>query len=35
MTQNTTHFGFKEVATEDKVKLVRGVFEFGNGLRWI
>ncbi|MGB4497873.1 MAG: bifunctional demethylmenaquinone methyltransferase/2-methoxy-6-polyprenyl-1,4-benzoquinol methylase UbiE [Methylococcaceae bacterium] len=27
MTQNTTHFGFKEVATEDKVKLVRGVFD--------
>ena len=27
MTQNTTHFGFKQVATEDKVKLVRGVFD--------
>lgn len=27
MTQNTTHFGFKEVATQDKVKLVRGVFD--------
>ena len=27
MTQNTTHFGFKEVATKDKVKLVRGVFD--------
>ena len=27
MTQNTTHFGFTQVATEDKVKLVRGVFD--------
>jgi demethylmenaquinone methyltransferase / 2-methoxy-6-polyprenyl-1,4-benzoquinol methylase len=27
MTQNTTHFGFKQVATEEKVKLVRGVFD--------
>ncbi len=27
MSQNTTHFGFKEVATQDKVKLVRGVFD--------
>jgi demethylmenaquinone methyltransferase/2-methoxy-6-polyprenyl-1,4-benzoquinol methylase len=27
MTQNTTHFGFKQVATQDKVKLVRGVFD--------
>jgi demethylmenaquinone methyltransferase/2-methoxy-6-polyprenyl-1,4-benzoquinol methylase len=25
--QNTTHFGFKQVETEDKVKLVRGVFD--------
>ncbi len=25
--ENTTHFGFKQVATEDKVKLVRGVFD--------
>lgn len=24
---NTTHFGFKQVAKEDKVKLVRGVFD--------
>ena len=24
---NTTHFGFKQVATKDKVKLVRGVFD--------
>lgn len=24
---NTTHFGFKQVATEDKVKMVRGVFD--------
>ncbi len=24
---NTTHFGFKQVATEDKVNLVRGVFD--------
>lgn len=24
---NTTHFGFKQVAVEDKVKLVRGVFD--------
>ena len=27
MTTNTTHFGFKQVASEDKVKLVRGVFD--------
>jgi demethylmenaquinone methyltransferase/2-methoxy-6-polyprenyl-1,4-benzoquinol methylase len=27
MTTNTTHFGFKQVATEEKVKLVRGVFD--------
>ena len=27
MTQNTTHFGFKQVAIEEKVKLVRGVFD--------
>lgn len=28
MTQeNTTHFGFKQVPTEEKVKLVRGVFD--------
>jgi len=26
-TDNTTHFGFKQVAKEDKVKLVRGVFD--------
>lgn len=26
-TDNTTHFGFKQVASEDKVKLVRGVFD--------
>jgi demethylmenaquinone methyltransferase / 2-methoxy-6-polyprenyl-1,4-benzoquinol methylase len=26
-TDNTTHFGFKEVAAEDKVHLVRGVFD--------
>lgn len=26
-TDNTTHFGFKQVAVEDKVKLVRGVFD--------
>ncbi|MGZ8096484.1 MAG: bifunctional demethylmenaquinone methyltransferase/2-methoxy-6-polyprenyl-1,4-benzoquinol methylase UbiE [Methylosarcina sp.] len=25
--ENTTHFGFKQVATEEKVKLVRGVFD--------
>ncbi len=25
--ENTTHFGFKTVAAEDKVKLVRGVFD--------
>lgn len=25
--ENTTHFGYKEVNTEDKVKLVRGVFD--------
>lgn len=25
--QNTTHFGFKQVATEEKVSLVRGVFD--------
>jgi len=25
--ENTTHFGFKQVATEDKVNLVRGVFD--------
>ncbi|CAG7856747.1 partial Ubiquinone/menaquinone biosynthesis C-methyltransferase UbiE, partial [biofilm metagenome] len=27
MTDNTTHFGFKTVAAEDKAKLVRGVFD--------
>jgi demethylmenaquinone methyltransferase / 2-methoxy-6-polyprenyl-1,4-benzoquinol methylase len=27
MTDNTTHFGFKTVAAEEKVKLVRGVFD--------
>ena len=27
MTENTTHFGFKTVAAEDKAKLVRGVFD--------
>ncbi|MGZ8153130.1 MAG: ubiquinone/menaquinone biosynthesis methyltransferase, partial [Methylovulum sp.] len=26
-TDNTTHFGFKQVATEEKVKLVRSVFD--------
>jgi demethylmenaquinone methyltransferase/2-methoxy-6-polyprenyl-1,4-benzoquinol methylase len=26
-TKNTTHFGFKQVAEKDKVKLVRGVFD--------
>ncbi|BCG62853.1 MAG: demethylmenaquinone methyltransferase/2-methoxy-6-polyprenyl-1,4-benzoquinol methylase [Methyloprofundus sp.] len=26
-TDNTTHFGFKQVDTDDKVKLVRGVFD--------
>lgn len=26
-TDNTTHFGFKQVAKEEKVKLVRGVFD--------
>lgn len=26
-SENTTHFGFKQVATEDKVSLVRGVFD--------
>jgi demethylmenaquinone methyltransferase/2-methoxy-6-polyprenyl-1,4-benzoquinol methylase len=26
-TQNTTHFGFKQVAKEEKVALVRGVFD--------
>jgi len=26
-TKKTTHFGFREVAAEDKVKLVRGVFD--------
>ena len=25
--ENTTHFGFKKVATEEKVKLVRSVFD--------
>jgi demethylmenaquinone methyltransferase/2-methoxy-6-polyprenyl-1,4-benzoquinol methylase len=25
--ENTTHFGFKQVAKEDKVNLVRGVFD--------
>ncbi len=25
--ENTTHFGFKQVATEDKAKMVRGVFD--------
>ncbi|HIB97147.1 MAG TPA: bifunctional demethylmenaquinone methyltransferase/2-methoxy-6-polyprenyl-1,4-benzoquinol methylase UbiE, partial [Candidatus Thioglobus sp.] len=24
---NTTHFGFKDVATEDKQNLVKGVFD--------
>lgn len=27
MTDNTTHFGFKRVAAEEKVNLVRGVFD--------
>ncbi len=27
MTENTTHFGFKRVATEEKASLVRGVFD--------
>ena len=27
MTENTTHFGFKTVAAEEKAKLVRGVFD--------
>jgi demethylmenaquinone methyltransferase/2-methoxy-6-polyprenyl-1,4-benzoquinol methylase len=27
MTENTTHFGFKRVAAEEKAKLVRGVFD--------
>ena len=27
MTENTTHFGFKRVAAEDKANLVRGVFD--------
>ena len=27
MTTNTTHFGFKQVDSKDKVKLVRGVFD--------
>jgi demethylmenaquinone methyltransferase/2-methoxy-6-polyprenyl-1,4-benzoquinol methylase len=26
-TENTTHFGFKQVAVEDKVNLVKGVFD--------
>jgi len=26
-TENTTHFGFKQVAEKDKVKLVRGIFD--------
>jgi demethylmenaquinone methyltransferase/2-methoxy-6-polyprenyl-1,4-benzoquinol methylase len=26
-TENTTHFGFKQVAVEDKVSLVKGVFD--------
>jgi demethylmenaquinone methyltransferase/2-methoxy-6-polyprenyl-1,4-benzoquinol methylase len=26
-TENTTHFGFEQVATEDKVRKVRGVFD--------
>jgi hypothetical protein len=25
--ENTTHFGFKEVATQDKQSMVRGVFD--------
>ena len=25
--ENTTHFGFKQIATEDKVSMVRGVFD--------
>jgi len=27
MTKTTTHFGFKEVPVNEKVKLVRGVFD--------
>ncbi len=27
MTENTTHFGFKRVATDEKANLVRGVFD--------
>lgn len=27
MTENTTHFGFKRVATEEKASMVRGVFD--------
>jgi demethylmenaquinone methyltransferase/2-methoxy-6-polyprenyl-1,4-benzoquinol methylase len=27
MNEDTTHFGFEQVATEDKVRLVRGVFD--------
>jgi demethylmenaquinone methyltransferase/2-methoxy-6-polyprenyl-1,4-benzoquinol methylase len=27
MMKNTTHFGFKEVATQDKQSMVRGVFD--------
>lgn len=27
MNENTTHFGFEQVATEDKVRMVRGVFD--------
>ena len=27
MTENTTHFGFKRVAAEEKASLVRGVFD--------
>ena len=26
-TENTTHFGYKQVATDDKVSMVRGVFD--------
>ncbi len=27
MTENTTHFGFKRVAAEEKASMVRGVFD--------
>jgi demethylmenaquinone methyltransferase/2-methoxy-6-polyprenyl-1,4-benzoquinol methylase len=26
-TENTTHFGYKQVAADDKVNMVRGVFD--------